>query len=608
MKTGFGPTLPQVRSQVENLVSVPEECVLTKHLPGIQEDLMAGDIAGVSERLALVAAGKEVWDRKAAVAQYAERSRALFQTLGLNPEQLAATFGARLEDLASHLEGQPTGLYRERLNGLSANGVLGALEQLVPSVPVEDFPGLLALAKEQLRDPALKEPDELFYKNLKWMATLLITEGRKYKEPKGVSDDDLKKLEIMRKLHAFDYASEIRISYTTTVDDGDKKNRVSFEKPFWIYLAEGLHDLSEHQAQVIIDRAQRMATDEGTILVSSYGRHPEIAIRVERPSEHLDGKNLLHVLLERPLTENKQRVADVLFEKGFGNTRFKMFGRDASWNAPNSGRYNRHWLYGSRSVLGSAVVSGSPANVRYALGRGSTLSKSGEYLGNEFVDAVRWSREPQSREIVELLMQAAVAAGSPGLLNQPYKAASGEETYPIQYFAREGDLAMVLKLASLGAAVPVKEARSATYRSEGIPLGPTHSANGVPLYPPTTSRTNTEFWIVEMGRESVPYVKQAVFNVDRDGKFYHASTDVFGRALEWLKSQGVLAPEDIPGDDDARFLNFAWSLHHAALEERAKNSDFLSNAGAFTEGFAQAVARRKQETDNFRSASRAPTA
>jgi hypothetical protein len=361
--------------------------------------------------------------------------------------------------------------------------------------------------------------------------------------------------------------------------------------------------LSEFQAQVLRDRIERVDGKEG-YMHSSYGSCSDLVIRPQNPSEHLDGKNLLHILMERSLTPNKERVAEILFERNFGNSRYKVFARDASWNADN-GRYNRHWCYGTNSVLGAAVAGGDLDNVRYALSKGSTLSKPGDYLGNEFVDAVRWGQDAKYREIADVLLEAAQASGSHELLNQPYTDASGHATYPIEYFARRGDLAKVLKLASVGAAVPVKEARSATYRDEGIPLGPTHSANGVALSPPTTSRTRTEWWTVEVGRQSVPYIKQAVFNVNPDGRFFTLSADVYGEALEWLRSKGVLKPEDIPPDGDERFLNFVWSLHHAALEERASNPDFLAKSATFTDDFAKTVGRAKKETHGFRSVYRA---
>jgi hypothetical protein len=603
MRTELRPTATAVRKQVSDLVAVPDPKVLKKQLAGLQQDLLEGDVAGVARRLANIDTGERVWDRKLAMARYEERSRVLFERFGLQPAQLALTFGARLGELGSSSPHQPDYALREQLEGLNANGLLAELGRRLPKVSAEDFLELVAMAKERLRDPGAKNPDELFEKNLTWLATGLITDGSRYKAASSITDEDVRKLEILRKLHGFDYANELRIRFNATVVDGQKRNGVSFDKPFWIYLADGAHDLSAFQAQLIIDRVRREVPEGEAIGFFRYSGPslPDLMMRAVHPSEHLDDKNLLHVLMERPLTPNKQRLAEFFFEKGAGNSTFKVFARDESWNAPISGRYSRSWWYDTRSVLGSAVESGSPANVRLAMERGSRLGKSEARSPNEFVEAVRRASTPAGKEIVELLMDAAVKAGTPELLNRPHRDSTGT-TYPIQYFARAGDLEKVLKLAALGVGVPIEKAEIATIRIDGIPLGDTHSVNGVPLHPPTTSRTKTEYWFVEVGQESLDYVKQAVFNGQPDGSYYHAYDNVFGLALTWLKGEGVLAEKDIPGEKDPRFLNFVWALHYAASEERAKNPDFLVNAGAFTKGFGEAVGRMKEATQNFTQA------
>lgn len=609
MRTETWPTAAAIRREVKGLVAVPDAAALTKQLPGLQQDLLAGDLAGVARRLANIDGGKEVWDRKLAVARYTERSQALFERFGLQPAQLAAVFGARLGELAEYSPHQVDFGQLDQLRGLNANGLLSELGRLLPVVHLEDFIALVALAQERLRDPAAKEPDGVFQKNLSWLATSLITEGRRYKDPSRISDDDLAKLEALRKLHGFDYAKELMVPFNTTVVDGPKRNEVAFEKPLWLYLADAAHDLTPLQVQLIIEGIEREVPRDAALTFYRWtGPYvPELMIRATQPSEHLDSKNLLHVLMERPLTPNKQRLAEFLFERGAGNSSFKVFARDESWNAPNSGRYNRSWWYGSCSVLGSAVASESPQNVRLALEHGSKLSKAGDGLGNEFADAARRPSTPATREIVELLMLAAEKAGTLELLNQPYRDAAGS-VYPIEYFARAGDLDKVLKLAASGAGVPIEQVQSATLRFDGIPLGDTHSPDGTPLYPPTTSRTKTEYWFVEVGKESLAYIKQAAFNVYGDGRYYRRSDQVFDRAVDWLQSQRVLAKDEVPGPQDPRFLNFVRALRAAALEEYAKNERFLFNAAAFTPGFAEAVARIKNQTDNFASPPPPPSA
>ena len=459
------------------------------------------------------------------------------------------------------------------------------VDEMLSRADSKEFATLLELHKSKILSAQFDVgSDKVFAGLLDGLASSCIEKGGRYKSPSEITKDDLEKLEVLRKTEGFDYWSKLKIGYTGSVQYRSDRGRglqsfeTPYEKPFALYLVDGKEDLTLAQLKGLRELVNRSSRGELLYALSSFSRDGY---------DHLGNRNMLHAILEGEITPSKRALADLLYEKDMGESSYRVFIYLQTWET-NSGNVPRVPWHGSRYPLHSAVLSGRVENVAYALEKGERIFQGSEYGGNAFGEASRYSHLPQYREIARLLLkQAAKQDNGDKVIGQQYRT-STEEMYPIQHFANNGDLEMVLSLAAKNAGVPIWKAHADTH-SDPIVLGGYYSGNGTWHPEVHTRRTKTEYFFTVEGHETVPSIKQAVFNLDPANGFYGASANVFDRAMEHLVKEGVLKEKNIPKSDSPDFIPFVLTIRAAAEAEKAQNSAFLQKTAEFTPGFTEQV-------------------
>lgn len=471
------------------------------------------------------------------------------------------------------------------------------LERLIQECPLENFSEIVKSHKEKVLAARFsKPPEEVFKNSLATVASAIILKDNQYITPEQITDFDLRKLEILKSEHGFDYWKDLKIRYSSNVEfKSDLTHRSStirldYDKPFLLYISEKSGDFSNFQFQTI---KAFIESTQPHILQISYG--------IRSPNSHgqFEDKNLLHVLLERELSPFKKELATILFaNKVLGS--FKVFSHHQEWHAPNSGRYNSVLWYAYHDCLHSAVTSGIKDNVLFALENGAKLhSKQNSYGANAFaLSASLINKGKDYREIANILLSASASLEDrKGYINSA-NTTSSDEVLPIGYFANNGDLKTVVELAALGAGAPIYETK--TFRgSDPIELAGYTASNGT-YHPVVHSRKSwCEIIAFEIGTDSLPYIKQAVFNLEFAGRYYTAGQSIFDQALKFLIEKGALEKDKIPNPKDSNFLNFVFSLKAAALEAKALDPSFLVKSASFSEQFADIVKAAAVSTNNF---------
>lgn len=453
------------------------------------------------------------------------------------------------------------------------------LSALMRECTPEDFPSLIDQYRADIRNVGFKDYSNVFKLNLKWFADQLIRkEDGSYKKAEQISDNDLAKLETLRTKYWFDYQRDLRVdhSHTYAYDDTHSK-KCDYSLPFLVYCAKKDSDFTEYQAQVYKEAITRISE---TNLQYDYVIHSK-----GNSDEHLSRKNLLHILLEKTLHPNKKKIADALFPL-LGNKTYREF---ATVEHKENG-LSRTW-YISRSALHSAVKSGRLENVQYAVKQGAELKNYYEsYDSNPFAEAAKRSADPAYREIAVYLFNVALSqSNSIKILSRPFRTRMSS-SYPMEDFARIGDLDMVIALAQAGVGVPIIEVR--TFKEEFM----RHLDCGI-----VVPSERKEYLKRETGEIRVfPSIKQATFNLNPE-RSYSADQNIFDKAIEYLIENKALDANDVPEESltDPRYLNFVYSLRRVAEEEKECNPSFLNATATFTPEFAAAVKNAKEITQNF---------
>lgn len=459
------------------------------------------------------------------------------------------------------------------------------------SSPVDGFSAVLAQHKANMVNASFREPAaEVFKKNLNWIAEQIVTKPgtNNFKDPADITDDDIRKLEILKADYGFDYLQDLRISWTTT-----KNNRqLPYKEPFLMYMAGKKGDLTDYQTEIItqlIDKCN--AEGKPWSLGISY-----CARSGGRGANHNEKKNLFHVLLEGELTPNKKKIADHIPDE-VAREIYQIYARTYSWRGSyGQSEYKDYDTY--RNGLHSAVASGRIENVEYAMSRGLKQSTVYNNTGSTaFADAVARDKEPAYHAIALRLMQDAMAQEDGAKILNDASRWDDDSITPIQQLARRGNIAFTLALARATNGAPGMALESFTYAEDETPRG-SHTVGAA------VEASETEYAIKPSAGEDSPflYLHQAVFNINPSGAFYGARQDIFGKAMKHLVEKGVLNEEQIPKDSltDQRALNFIFSVRAAADAEKRRNPDFLEKNADFTEGFSEEVRRASTLTNNFR--------
>jgi hypothetical protein len=461
----------------------------------------------------------------------------------------------------------------------------------VQSSPVDGFSALVAQHKADILAAPFREPaEEIFKKNLNWLAQQVVTQPgtTKFKEPADITDDDVRKLEILKAEYGFDYLQDIRIEWTTTKNN----RRLPYKEPFLMYLASGKGDLTDYQTGIITK-----LIDDCNAAGKPWSLGINYCARSGRGTNHNDKKNIFHVLLEGELTPNKKKIADLIPDEVVKEI-YQVYAFTRKWRGSyGNDEYKDYETY--RHSLHSAVASGRIENVEYALSRGEKQTAVYNNTGSTaFADAVARNKEPAYHAIALRLLEDALAQQDGAkILNDGSRWDEDNSLSPIQQLARRGDIAFTLAIARATAGAPEMAIESFTYAEDVTPRG-SHTVGAA------AEAAKTEFAIKPLSGQDNPflYIHQAVFNINPSGAFYGASQDIYGNAIKHLVDKGVLNEEQIPQDSltDQRSLNFIFSLRAAADAEKRRNPDFLEKNADFTEGFTEEVRKASALTNNFR--------
>lgn len=466
------------------------------------------------------------------------------------------------------------------------------------SCTVAAFGDIVSQHKAAMLATKFNEPAEkVFAENLSWVAQKIITQSgsNSFKEPADITDDDLRKLEILRAQQGFDYMKDLRIEFTTN------QTRLTYSEPFLVYLASRKGDFSDYQTGLIEDLIARLETDKRPWdLGISY------STRSGRGNNHNDSKNIFHVLMESELTPNKKKIAGLIPDE-IAQKSYRIYATTESWDSSRGGKVYQPWDTW-RNALHSAVASGRVENVDYALSRGVKQSKYSSYGSTAFADAVARNSEPAYHVIALRLFENALTLEDGAEILRQGSRWDKEGSRPIETLGRNGDLLFTIAMARANAGKPEMAVNTFTH-TDKVTLGGYHSVAGgdvITHAPVQSTRTKVEYQVFETGKQEdpFPYIHQAVFNIDPKTGSYTAYQDIFGAAVKHLLEAGALKKSDIPKDSltDPRSLNFIFSMRAAAEAEKARNPDFLAKTAVFTDGFAEEMKKARSLTNNFRVA------
>jgi hypothetical protein len=462
---------------------------------------------------------------------------------------------------------------------------------------VEEFSAVVSQHKSNMLAAKFREPSEkVFAENLSWIAQEVIMQpyGRNYKEPSDITEADLKKLEILKAEHGFDYMKDLRIGFTVDRDGA----RLEYSEPFLVYLASGKGDFTDYQTRLIEALVESLESRKWDLGIS-------YSMRSGRGNNHNDNKNIFHVLMEGELTPNKKKIADIVAPE-LAEKSYRIYATTESWDSSRGGKVYQPWdAY--RNALHSAVSSGRLENVEYALSKGAKQStKYNGYGSTAFADAVARNDEPAYHAIALRLFENALTLENGAEILREYSRWKESGRRPIETLARFGDLPFTIAMAQANAGDPETAVNTFTHTSP-VTLGGYHSVGGgeVVTHPAIQStRTKTEYQVYETGKteDPFPYIHQAVFNLDPKEGSYAAHHNVFGQAVKYLVKNGALQESQIPENSltDPRSLNFIFSMRAAAEAEKARNPSFLAKTAVFTEGFTEEVKKAASLTNNFR--------
>lgn len=461
----------------------------------------------------------------------------------------------------------------------------------------DQLSGVVQSHKAVMLAAKFREPSEkVFAENLPWVAEQIIMQpdGRHFKDAEDITDADLKKLEVLRAEHDFDYMKDLRINFSSTV----RGRSLDYKEPLLIYLAARKGDFTDYQASVIEKLVEGL--ERQSLLDIWY------VTRAGRDSvNHNEGKNLFHVLMEDELTPNKKKIADLVAPE-LATASYRVYATTESWKGSYGQDIYQYWD-AWRNALHSAVSSGRIENVEYALSKGAKQSASYNGFGSTaFSDAVGRSDQPAYRAIAQLLFENALTLPKGAEILRERSRWKETGNRPIETLANKGDIPFVVAMARANAGDPETAVQTFTDTAP-VTLGGYHSVAGqdaVYHAPIQTTRTKTECVVYETGNieDPFPYIRAAVFNLNPATGYYSTYKDIFNQAVKYCVEKEALNADELPGNDlaDPRSLNFIFSMRAAAMAEKTRNPGFLEKTATFTESFAEEVRKARMLTNNFR--------
>jgi hypothetical protein len=496
------------------------------------------------------------------------------------------------------------------------NDYYDKLYDLMLSANPEQF-GLYVLSHEsKILDTKFDEPSEQIFQNqLQKIAIEIIVDQstRRFKKPCDISDSDMEKLEVLRRVYEFDYWKSVEVPFTSQhsyrgVEAYSRSDRtfektlkLGYQEPLSVYLVKGNSDLTDKQAAYLSDLLDRQVGSAG-MLKSDYATNAS-------EGRQLQGRNMLHAMLETSnMSEHplKARVARRLLEEfSLGDSLYWKFAARSEWNSPQNRNFSGSNFYQLDGVYHAAVASGIIGNIEFLAEQNIRVIDSGggcDYGGNPFAYAAEIMGGSQQRQAIATRVLEIATKQSTGYeITKGGYLASEYTSYPIQRFAQSGNLEMVVLLATFNAGVPVVEVEIINDKA-AITLGNYQASNGTFHPRVEANKTITSYLFSVTGKDMLTYVKQAVFNnLDGQGRYYQAYKNIFDKAVTFLKESGVLTDDDIPVYEGEKFVDFAKSLRNIALEVVQQDPSFLCDEALFTDQFSEIARKAKQATNNFQT-------
>jgi hypothetical protein len=305
--------------------------------------------------------------------------------------------------------------------------------------------------------------------------------------------------------------------------------------------------------------------------------------------KHFDSKHVAHCLLEQGnLMQNPNKVTlckKFLSIEQVRNILFIQYEYREEWKGPNTGVPCYSGFTSYQSMLDSAVASGNPENVRFALENGCSLPTIvPDYGGSTMAQAARFSWKPEYRAISMILIEEALKQGILSDALQGRYRYGRTSTSVICYFARYGHIDLVLLCGNNDAGEAITETIShkdkytqntgnwSTITQNGSSIGGAWNQGAV------FTRSHTWFSFAIVGRETTRYLKQAVVsNLHGDGKYFGVST--FDKCVTFV---GLNVPEET----SEAFVAFCFRLRECIQGEIMNNNpDFFKETDEMTESF-----------------------
>lgn len=374
-----------------------------------------------------------------------------------------------------------------------------------------------------------------------------------------------------------DALSDVFIEYTAQVKYSGGFVEKKYKMPLAIYILTSDGDISDGIRDLLLERIEITPAD---------GRHLKLCLRYAVTARtHLNDKNMAHYLMEDPkLSErpNKLRILESLLRFDcIKNSHFTQFEEREEWTGPNLGLPCSQEYQSKQCVMDSAVSSGIPTNVEFAINSGLSPSFSGSSYGGPTMAYVsQYSWQESYQKIAYLLVEHAQAMGKLNeLLAGSYRKGS-RSTSCIQGLSSAGLVELVALCGAVGAGQPIYDCKIEKHQHcvnepEGYDVSGWSSAGWKPARCYNHTISFPMFRLV--GMEVAKYLRAAIFrNLRNDGGGWDSK--IYDLAANFL----AIAP---PADDDERLIPFCIALRGAMLAEVAEDPTFLLKEANFSDAF-----------------------